>query len=180
MAGIAAVVTSVAGTALQYQGYQQAAEAARVAGRRANVAAQFEAEQLEQQAGQVFAASQRNAMEEKRRADLLASRALALAAASGGGVSDPTVVNVIAGLKSEGSYRAAVALYRGQDEARKLRTGASARRFEGAVAEEGGILEGAGYETMAASSLLQGASSLFSRYGGGGGDTSGPASKGYG
>lgn len=155
------------GGILKYEGYNQAAEGARVAGRRRRVAAEFEAEQLEQNAGQVIAASQRDALEEKRRADLAASRALALAAASGGGASDTTVVNLIAGLKGEGAYRSAVALYRGEDQARKLRTGAKAKRYEGLAAEEGASYEASGYETMAAASLFDTGSTLYSRYGGG-------------
>lgn len=182
MAGVAAVVGKVVGGVLQYEGYTQAAEGARLAGRRKRVASEFEAEQLDQQAGQVVAASQRDALEEKRKADLAASRAIALAAASGGGVSDPTVVNIIAGLKGEGAYRSAVAIYRGADQARKLRMGASAKRYEGAVAEEGATMEAASYETLAVASAFQTAgslaepvSSLYKKYGGGG-----PTSSGYG
>jgi hypothetical protein len=180
MAAIASVVGNVVGGALEMEGYNRAADASRLAGQRRNVASQFEAEQLEQNAGQVVAASQRDALEERRRADLMASRALALAAASGGGSSDPTVVNIIAKLKGEGSYRSAVALYRGETEARRLRMGAKAKRYEGAVAEEGGEYQAAGYETMAVASLFKtvGSSigptkSLFERYNGSDGPTSG-------
>jgi len=165
MAAVAAVVGKVVGGVLQYEGYQTAAEGARVAGRRKRVASEFEAEQLEQQSGQVVAASQRDALEEKRRADLMASRALALAAASGGGASDPTVVNLIAGLKGEGAYRSAVALYRGEDQARKLRTGARAKRYEGIAAEEGAAYESASYETLAMASAFDTGATLFDRYG---------------
>jgi hypothetical protein len=182
MAAVAAVVSSVFGTALEYEGNKQSAQASRLAGQRRNVAAQFEAEQLEQNAGQVIAASQRDAMEERRRADLVSSRALALAAASGGGVSDSTVVNIIAKLKGEGSYRSAVALYRGETEARRMRMGATAKRYEGAVAEEGGEFQASAYETMATASLFKGissampkAQSLYERYNG----TDGPTSGGY-
>jgi hypothetical protein len=181
MAGIAASAFKLAGGLTEATGYEQAAEAARVAGRRKNVAAQFEAEQLEQNAGQVVAASQRDAMEERRKADLMASRALALAGASGGGASDTTVVNIIAKLKGEGSYRSAVALYRGEDKARRLRMGAAARRYEGAVAEEGGIFEGAAYDTQAKAARFQAiataasdAPTLLMKYGGGA-----PTSGGY-
>lgn len=73
----------------------------------------------EQTAKQVFASSQRDAMEEKRRAKLLASRALAVA---GGGASDPTVMNVIADIEGEGAYRAAMEIYGGESQADKIRT----------------------------------------------------------
>lgn len=178
MAAVAATVGKVVGGVLQYEGYGRAAEGARVAGRRKRVASEFEAEQLEQQAGQVVAASQRDALEERRRADLAASRALALAAASGGGASDTTVVNLIAGLKGEGAYRSAVALYRGEDQARKLKTGARAKRYEGLAAEEGASYEASGYETMAMASVFDTGATLYSRYSK---PTGGPTtSKGYG
>lgn len=177
---VAAVVATAAGGALKYEGYSRAAEGARIAGRRKRIASEFEAEQLEQQAGQVVAASQRDALEERRKANLLASRALALAGASGAGASDTTVVNLIAGLKGEGAYRSAVALYRGEDQARKLRTGAKAKRYEGLAAEEGAAYESAGYETMAAASIFDTGATLFSRYGGGRTGGSGTSSKGYG
>lgn len=174
---VAAVVSTAVGGLMQVGGYSQAADASRVAGRRQNVASQFEAEQLEQQAGQSVAAAQRDAKEEKRRADLAASRAIALAAASGGGASDATVVKIIADLKGEGAYRSAVALYRGEENARRLRMAAKGKRYEGAVAEEGGQLKGSSYDTMAAASLFNTGATLFGRYGGkppsGGGRSSG-------
>ena len=162
---IAAGVASVFGGLMQMQGYRQAADAARVSGRRANVAKQFEAEQLDQLAGQSIAASQRDMLEQRRQADLAASRALALAAASGGGASDPTVVKIISGIKGEGAYRSAVALYRGEEEARQLHLKAGAARYEGAVAEEAGANQADAYGTMAKASLFNTASSLFTKYG---------------
>lgn len=160
-------VLKAVGGFVEVAGYEQAAENARVAGQRKNVAAQFEAEQLEQNAGQVIAASQRDALDQRRKADLAASRALALAAASGGGASDTTVVNIIAKLKGEGSYRSAVSLYRGESEARRMRMGATAKRYEGAVAEEGGEFQAGAYETMAVGKLFETTGDLFSKYGGG-------------
>jgi hypothetical protein len=133
MAAIAAAAMKITGSVLEMEGHRAAGDAARVTGQRRNVAAQFEAQQLEQQAGQTLAAQQRVAIEERRKAELLASRALAVAGASGGGASDPTVVRLIAGIKGEGSYRASVALYRGEDQARRLRMGAKAKRYEGAA-----------------------------------------------
>jgi hypothetical protein len=167
MAEVAAGAMKVVGSVLSMEGHRQAGDAARVAGQRRNVASQFEAEQLEQAAGQSVAASQRDAAEEKRKADLLASRALALAAASGGG-TDGSVVKIISDLKGEGSYRSAVALYRGEEQARKLRMAGKAKRFEGALAEEQGVQEQGGHEIAGMASLFTGGASLYGRYGGGG------------
>jgi hypothetical protein len=184
MAGIAAGIMKGVGSVLEIEGHRQAGESAKLTGQRRNVAAQFQAVQLEQQAGQSVAASQRVALEEKRKANLFASRALALAGASGGGASDPTVVRIIASIVGEGSYRAAVAHYRGEDEARKLRTGAKVARYQGALAEMAGLEEQTAHEiggfaaalSGGASFLrpsntpdpLDGASSLSDRYGNGG------------
>lgn len=165
MAQVAAVVSKVVGGAAQMVGYQQAADSARVAGQRKNVESQFEAEQMEQQAGQTIAASQRTALDQRRQANLLASRALALAAASGGGASDPTVVRIIAGIKGEGAYRSAVSLYRGEEEARKLNLGAQGKRYEGATAEEAGLKQGASYDALATAALFDSAGSLAGKYG---------------
>jgi hypothetical protein len=168
MAEVAAAGMKVVGSLLEFEGHQQAGQAARITGQRRNVAAQFEAEQLEQQAGQSIAASQRTALEERRKADLVASRALALAGASGAGASDGNVVKIIADLKGEGSYRATVALYRGEEQARKLRMAGKAKRYEGAMAEQLGLDEQHGHEIAGMASLFTGGSSLAGRYGDGG------------
>lgn len=131
-----------------------------------NTAAQFEAEQLEQDAGQTIAASQRAAREQERIATLVASRALAVAAASGGGASDTTVVNLIARIKGEGAYRAGVKLYEGEARARKLRLSADARRYEGAQGVVRSAKEQKVTNTLAMGNLLVGGSTLASKYGG--------------
>ena len=64
--------------------------------------AKIRAVQLEEKAGQERAISQRKAVNVRRQAKLAESRALALAAASGGGASDPTVMNIISGIAGEG------------------------------------------------------------------------------
>lgn len=79
---------------------------------------------LNQMAKQEFAIAQREAFEEQKQAELLASRALAVAAASGGGASDPTVMNIIGDIHGEGALRAGLELYKGK-------TRADALQFEG-------------------------------------------------
>lgn len=82
--------------------------------------AQFQSEQLRVNAGQAQAAVQRNAIDIERQTQLNASRALAVAASSGGGASDPTVVSLLAQNAADGAYRKAAALYEGEDQARAL------------------------------------------------------------
>lgn len=168
MAAVAATVMQVGGTLLSMKGYSDAARAAKTSGERTRVAKEFEAEQLRDQAGLAVAVSQRAALEEQRKGRLMASRALAVSAASGGGASDPTIVNLIAGAESEAAYRSAIALYEGEERARQLRIGAIAKSYEGAVAEEEGNQRASAYKTMRAATALKGASGLFGKYGGGG------------
>lgn len=117
-----------------------------------------EAQQLEIQAGTERAISQRSAMEERRQARLVASRGLAVAAASGGGADDPTVVNMLANIEGEGEYRALTALYNGEEEARGLEGQAKARRKEAKNVKTASYFK-------AASTILSAGSSMHDRYG---------------
>ena len=137
---MAAFLTPLAiiGTLMQMGGGMASASAARTAGINQRIAADYKARQLEQNATQQIAASQRRAGEERRRAQLVASRALAVAGASGAGVSDPSVANLLADLEGEGAYRAGVAMYDAEEQARQMRMGAATSRYEGAIAEAGG------------------------------------------
>lgn len=131
----------------------------------------YQAEQLQINAGQAQAASQYAAADVDRRTKLLASRALAVAASSGGGASDPTVVNAIAGIASEGAYRRAVAIYQGDDAARRLEMQAESTEYEAknrSAAEKRAAYSGF---LGAGTSLLKGtarSSSLRAKYGGNG------------
>lgn len=141
---------------------------ARRRGERAAWAMEFQAQQAEEQAGTAIAISQRGAMEEERKASLMTSRALAVAAASGGGVSDPTIINLIARTRGEGAYRSGVVLYEGESRARQLRLQAQAYRVSGADAIATGREQEFGSRIGALGSLAGGSGSLFANFGGGG------------
>lgn len=168
IAGFLPVAFSALGMMANLAGANQAASAARVSGERARVAAQFEAAQLEQMAGQSVAVSQAEAREQQRQARLIQSRAIAVAAAGGGGVSDETIVRLISRQAGEGAYRSAVALYKGEERARSLRLQASAKLYEGDLAAESAEDRASAYRTSAIGSALTNAGTLFSRYGMGG------------
>ena len=149
-------------------GNMQAGKEAKKQGERVRALGEFEAAQLEQNAGQQIAAAQRAGMEEERKFDLMQSRALALAAASGGGASDPTVIKIISDLAGEGAYRKSVALYQGEENARQMRLAAVARRMEGEAGFQGGVSAQRAYNINAASGALSGAGSYWARrYGSG-------------
>ena len=157
---------TVMGSFMSASGSLAAGRAARTAGAQQQAASEFESAQLEQQAGQAIAASQRVAADRAREGRLVQSRALAVAAASGGSASDPTVMRIIANINGEATYRQALALYQGDDKARQLLMGADAKRFEGAVAAQSGKAKQSAYRMAAAGSALAGAGSLYTKYGG--------------
>lgn len=166
------------GTLFNFIGHMGAASSSRKAGEAARTGAYFEAAQLDQQSGQSVAAAQRKALEEKRRATLIASRAQAVAGASGGSASDPTMVDILSDIEGEGAYRAGVALYEGEERARLQRLGASTRRFEGDVALQSGKERERAYQLGGFGSLATGAASLYSKYGRGGAKVSASKSSG--
>lgn len=125
---------AVGGTALDVQSRLAQGDAALLVGQRRKTASDFEAKQLEQNAGQQQAAGQAAAIEQKRQSDLVMSRALAVAAASGAGASSPTVTNLLARSAGEGEYRSMLAMYQGDEAARKSRAQATAQRYEGDIA----------------------------------------------
>lgn len=118
----------------------------------------FQAAQMDAQAGLKRATAQRSAMDEKRQARLAVSRGQAVAAASGGGASDPTVVNALAGISGEGEYRALTALYNGEEEAQSLEAQAAANRRGAKSVKTAGLLKAGG-------TILSAGSSLYDRFG---------------
>lgn len=141
--------------------YIAAAAGTLMQGASAKGAGRSEALQLEQQAGQDRASSQRAAEEPRRAARYMRSRVQALAAGSGAGATDPTVVNLENDIDAEGEYAALTAMYEGEDQARGKEFGAAVARKQGSSAATASYLK-------AGSTLLSGASSWYDKYGGGG------------
>ena len=119
-----------------------------------------EAAQLEVNAGQERASSQRQAMDERRQGRLASSRALAIAAASGGGADDPTIVNAMADLEGESEHRALTALYEGNVAGDDLERQAKVRRREAKSVKTQSYFK-------AGATILGAGASLADRYGGG-------------
>lgn len=132
----------------------------------ANRDAKSQAMQLQQQAGQDRAVAQLEAGNRRRSARYAQSRALALAAASGAGASDPSVVNIISGLEGEGEFGALAAMYEGETSARGLEYAGKTQRSEGKAARNASYLK-------AGTTLLSGGSAWADKYGGGGFDNPG-------
>jgi len=132
--------------------------------------AAYEAQQLRVNAGQTEAAGQIDAAAETRKSKLLQSRALALAAASGGGALDPSVVKIISGLAGEGKLASQMQMYNAGERARVMRSQAAATEY-------GALLESKAHKTKALSTILSGAASIYSTLGGFG--SAGADSAGY-
>jgi len=90
----------------------------------ANKAAKANQAQLNAQAGQAEAASQHRAEQERRKADLMISRGLAVGAASGAGTSG--ISGMLEGIAGQGETAASGTLYEGTERAKGL-------RYQGAV-----------------------------------------------
>lgn len=166
-------VFTLFGSTQQKQGYDTAADATELQAQLQRQAAEFTAAQLEQRSGQAVAIAQRQAQADRFKVDLVLSRQLAVAAASGGGASDPTIINLMAKTAGVGAYQTAIDLYQGEEQERQLRLQAAAKRYEGDIGVIAGKAKADAYRTSGDAALLSGASSLFSKYGMGG-----PSSKG--
>lgn len=131
-------------------------------------AAQYKAAQLRINAGQDQASAQRSAQDADKQSQIVASRALAVAAASGGGASDPGVVTIMARNAAEGAYRQQVALYQGDEKARVENMQADATEYEGKTTKLNSEMVGASQLFGAATTLMKGQSrdqSLKQRFG---------------
>lgn len=158
MSGIetAAIVAGVIGTGLSAYGsyrqgqYQQAAYDAEAASR-------------ERQANDERAASQREAIRRSREARMVLSRQQAVAAASGGGATDATVLDLMGDTAQEGWYQSATALFEGDARARGQLDQAAIARMKGRQAKLAGMID-------AGTTILDGVSkwAKFQPSGGGG------------
>lgn len=139
-------------------------DASLLVAQRRSQALNFEADQLDTNAGQAIAASQRNAYFKGKEGDLALSRLKALAAASGGGATDPTVLNLQADLMHQKAYNLATALYAGEDQSRLLKTEAKVKRYQGDLGVADAENTKSSYNFAALSSLASGGASLYEKY----------------
>ena len=110
--------------------------------------------------GRAKAAGQREANEERRLKERMHSRALLIAAASGGGVDDPGMVNLIGDLNAEGEYRIMSRLWAGEDAAEGFAFRADQAKREGDAAIQAGYAD-----------AISSAASMYGKFGAGGSTT---------
>lgn len=116
-------------------------------------AANAQAAAQERRAGEERAAAQRQAAAKAKEARLVMSRQQALAAASGGGAGDPTVMNLMGQVAATGDFNARSALYEGEARGRGLEDQAAIERMQAKQAKLAGFIN-------AGSTILGGLSSV--------------------
>ena len=107
----------------------------------AEKSAKFAATQMDRNALAAEATSQRQAIEERRKSEVLQSRARAVAAAGGGTTTDIGVSDILAKIDAAGEFNALASLFEGSEQAAGLRTKAAATRFEGKAAKKAGKIK---------------------------------------
>ncbi len=113
---------------------------------------------LRNQANADQAAAERTAINSRRQTAYVVSRGQALAAASGAGATDPTVMSVLGQISGEGEYHALTSLYEGGTQGQNLNSQATAASSEGKAYQRAGYLKGI-------STLLTGGTTLATKYG---------------
>lgn len=144
---------TVAGTGLSAAGAIQQ-------GRYAEAAAEAEADALEQRADNERATASVAAANKAKEAQRLLSRQQAVAAASGGGATDPTVVDLMARTAGEGKMQEGQLVWEGQEKGRALDYQAVLQRAAGSQAELAGWIK--------AGSTILSSASTWTKYAGSG------------
>ncbi len=131
-------------------------------------AASGKAEQLmaERAANAEQVMAQQAAAQERKKARYLRSRALAVAGASGAGVSDPTVSDILTGIDTEGEMNALNTLYSGDIRAEQTRAGGAAARREGNARRTAAYTSAFNTAFQGATGFASDNPTFFKKYGG--------------
>lgn len=135
--------------------------------------ADYEAAQLENQAKEERAAAQQEGFEIARTKRLALSRNQAVSAASGLSATDSGSLDLMGDIEGYGTWQEQIAKYGGDSRAEGLKASAEGARRTGRAAVTASFID-------AASTIAGGASSFFTKYGGGGASTNTARSYRYG
>lgn len=119
------------GGIFSFMGSLASADAMRQQGEDERTAAYFKADREEERGQQERAVQQRGALRKRRETGIVESAIQAKAASSGGGASDPTVVDLSGAVAKEGEYQALQQMWLGEQRGRDLENQASLDRFVG-------------------------------------------------
>lgn len=146
----ASAAAQVGGTIMQARGQEQAGE-------NQKAAANFQAAQLRADANNQMGSAEVAEENQNKQTQYVLSNAQAAAAAGGGSATDPTVNTVMQTIAGEGRLRALTDMYQGQSASWALNNQANGVAYTGQNAATAG-------KTGAETTLIGGASSLFSKY----------------
>lgn len=167
-ADIASAAAQIAGGLIQYRGAQIQSDSLKAAAQARLDVANFEAAQAAIQAGTAEASGQRTADAALLQTRMVNSQQLARAAASGAGASDPTVTNLMAFTRGVGSYNAAVALFEGEEAARRFQDQAKASTYEGITGFNSLEAQASVAKARGIASIIGAGGGLYEKYGQGG------------
>lgn len=136
------------------------------AGKAASHRADVMARQKEADAEAAQVEAQQQAAGERKKARFLRSRALAVAGASGAGVSDPTISNILTGIDTEGEMNALNTLWSGDTTSQGLRNEAASIRSEGRSAESAGYMSAFTTALSGGMDFAEAKPTFFQKYGG--------------
>lgn len=161
----AATAISAGGTILSAIGQMRAGQAAADQGRAQQVASNYSGAVADQQAGQTMAVTSAGVTDTKTKTDYLLSKARAIAAASGGGATDPTVQTIEGRIAARGEYDMLSQLYTGGEKAAGLSNQADLYRYTGTQQAAAGESKKTAAYSTALGSLISSGSSLYAKYG---------------
>lgn len=147
---VISTLATVAGTAV-------AARGTIAEGKAAQVAANYEAQQLDIKGKEEQAAAQREAEQLRRQKNLALSKVTARSAASGFSATDPSTLAISDEIEKYGTVQEQMAMHGGTSRRAGLEAQATAARFEGRQARKASRYKAAG-------TILSGVSTLASRF----------------
>lgn len=161
----ASVGMNLVGSGIQAKGTLAQGDYAKQAGLMQQQASEFQAQQLEENAGQAIASGQRQAMDTRLKSSLAQSSIIARAAGSGtdAGVGSPAAT--VGAVASRGEYNALMDMFNGQSTATGLLNQAKGARYSGQLAAIGGEEAQSASRTNALATLASGAGNALSNYG---------------
>lgn len=122
--------------------------------------------QYDRQADNAQVEAQQLAKGERKRARLLASRAQAVAGASGAGASDPQITDILSDIEAEGEINALNQLFTGDNRAKDLRYQADVARRTGTAQQIASNTQGFARAFSSGADFLNDNPTFFSKYGG--------------
>lgn len=162
---VGSLAATAAGGALSASSTLAGGDYAEAAGQAQKKGAYAQADQLDANASQSIAASQRKMLDTRQRAKLLESTSIAKAAGSGVDAGTGSALTNTQEIAERGSYQALMDLFNGKSEATGLQNQAKSVRYSGDLAEIEGKAKKNQAKLSALGTLASTAGSLMSTYG---------------